>query len=410
MASPNLHSLSTFAKSRSTIDPEDDPTLPSMEMIKQLVGRAPGLRELEMSLVRHRQSPHFPVPEGERLPTLESLSLDLSQVLHGLSCEDSLTSWAQHMDWTHLRALKLESISQSQCEAICTAFESRIPALRELSVVIVGSIGPVGQTLVESLRTFISKLDNLENISLIADMPNNHHLESIIQRPKLRRLTHRYPPSFLVFRGHFLSLGRLAQLRGIDLDFLSIDFDMHKCNYWKRQELDLIASLDSIVELELTAHLRGEQFELLLPEEISKRLQEAFIHINKNRVDRKLRSLTGTFRFYPSIMEQGLERRAWEIRANCSLATYDGSFDNVKTRILTNQRVQDDICKMVSNIQGNISSQRKATHTHCGTESTPVQIPSAKRRRSRPFIPSQVRSSEASSPLLDSVVPTNLDD
>lgn len=330
LASPLLYSLSCYATSQNR-DSLTDPR--TTDFLKQHLHTASNLRELDMTLTRAQDRPYFSFEEGDKFPNLESLRLDLSRLLHGPSHLESLAQWTQCMDWTTLRTLQLEPISQSQCQAICTALGSRVPNLTELSITICGSIGPVDNSLIRAWSEFLAATPQLEALSLIADFPNYYHWPSIAQHSHLRKLTHRLPSSFLVSRYPLLTTTHFGQLPAA-IEYLSVDLDLSCHHTWPWEVLDEIATHRHLVELDLRTHLTAAEYELLDPRECSSILERAFEYINARRLGTKLQRLDGTFRLSADhLRTKSRTRPYWELEVCCTLPDRDDAAKRTATTI-----------------------------------------------------------------------------
>ena len=387
-AYPLLHSFTTSAivPSKATEGHDSHPI--SLDFLKSLICQTPSLRELDLTLERPQDRPHFAFEDDELFPPLESLRLDFSHIFHGQSHVESLELWANHMDWTALKVLKLEAVSQTQSLAICNTFQGKLPNLKELSIVICGAIGPIDIDLVWAWERFLEPLEKLESLSLIADFPNLNHWPSMFRIPRLRRLTHRLPESFLVSRYPLLASGNL--FKGIQgsfnmLESLSIDADLTSHQTWQWAKFDAIARLPALSELDIRTHLSAKEFTVMDPQEAQSLLTQLFRYISARKVKRKLHSIRGTFRMstehlpgYTSI------QKVWQLRVRCSLPDRNDEIGTVKTRIEEDELVLQRLTEAVEEHRRKIQTEHNAK----------------RRRSSRPSESSEC-SIEHSGPLID---------
>ena len=387
-AYPLLHSFTTCAVVPSKAAEGLDLNPFSLEFLKRRLCETPSLRELDLTLQRPQDRPHFAFEDDESFPPLEALRLDFSHIFHGQSHIESLELWANHMDWTALKSLKLEAVSQTQSLAICNTFQGKLPNLKELSITICGSIGPIDIDLVRAWERFLEPLKRLESLSLIADFPNFNHWASLFRIPRLRHLTHRLPESFLVSRYPLLASSNLftsSQSLFNVLESLSIDADLTSRQTWPWAKFDSIACLPKLSELDVRTHLSAQEFTFMDPQEAQSMVEQLFRYISARKVRDKLHSVRGTFRISTEHLPGYIsDQKAWELKIRCSLPDREDEIGTVKTRI-------EEDSQFVQRLTDAVDEHRRKVQTEHD----------AKRRRSNGTNMSSECSIEHSGPLID---------
>lgn len=387
-AYPLLHSFTTSAIVPNKTTEGHDLNPFSLEFLKRRLCGTPSLRELDLTLQRPQDRPHFAFEDGESFPPLEALRLDFSHIFHGQSHIESLELWGNHMDWMALKSLKLEAVSQTQSLAICNSFQGKLPSLKELSIIICGSIGPIDIDLVHAWIRFLEPLEKLESLSLIADFPNFNHWPSLFRIPRLRHLTHRLPESFLVSRYPLLASGNLfTSSQGLFnlLESLSLDADLTSRQTWPWAKFDSIACLPRLSELDIRTHLSAQEFTVMDPQQAQLMVAQLFTYISARKVKDKLHSVRCTFRISIEHLPGRIsDQKAWELKVRCSLPDRDDEVGTVKSQI-------ENDSQFVQRLTDAVDEHRRKVQTEHD----------AKRRRSDRPNKSSECSIEHSGPLID---------